>query len=194
MAMILLAEFIGINQEELLDRCRKKRENGATPQPPQPSRERGIALFLDQLGQQLRHARSGPEIQASASDYARDLFVEGFAIGQIVHDYGDVCQSITDLAVETGSRISAKDYRTLNQCLDDAIAYAVGEYARQVRAVGEADALQARNLVYLAVTSFDALREGRVGIAGATGEVLHRSLLALSDLVNQVDRRPSHAR
>lgn len=134
-----------------------------------------------------------PEIQTSASEHARDLFAEGFTVGQLIHDYGDVCQSITDLAVETGSSVTPDDFRTLNRCLDDAIAYGVSEYAHQVRAVADAEALRVRNLVYMAVTSFETLRGGKVGIAGATGDLLQRSLLALSDLVNQVDRRPGHA-
>jgi hypothetical protein len=45
--------------------------------------------------------------------------------------YGDVCQSITDLAVETRAPISSDDFRTLNRCLDDAIAGAVTEFARE---------------------------------------------------------------
>jgi hypothetical protein len=32
-----------------------------------------------------------------------------------VHEYGDVCQSITDLAVELGAPISTDDFRTLNR-------------------------------------------------------------------------------
>jgi len=42
-----------------------------------------------------------------------------------VHDYGDVCQSITELAVDASVPINADDFRLLNSCLDDAIAAAV---------------------------------------------------------------------
>ncbi|HXG56314.1 MAG TPA: HAMP domain-containing sensor histidine kinase [Vicinamibacterales bacterium] len=49
----------------------------------------------------------------------------------MVHDYGDVCQSITELAVEMQAPISTDDFRTLNACLDDAIAIAVTEFARR---------------------------------------------------------------
>ena len=52
-------------------------------------------------------------------------------MSQVVHDYGDVCQAITDLAVEAAKPISADDFRTLNRCLDDAIAGAVTEYGRE---------------------------------------------------------------
>ena len=51
-------------------------------------------------------------------------------MSQVVHDYGDVCQSITDLALQLEAPISVEDFRILNRCLDDAIASAVTEYGR----------------------------------------------------------------
>jgi hypothetical protein len=58
----------------------------------------------------------------SAVLHGRDLLMQGFTVSQVVHDYGDVCQSITDLAVEKESTIATGDFRTLNLCLDEAIA------------------------------------------------------------------------
>ena len=52
-------------------------------------------------------------------------------MSQVVHDYGDVCQSITELAVETNAPIGTEDFRLLNGCLDDAIAGAVTQYGRE---------------------------------------------------------------
>ena len=52
-------------------------------------------------------------------------------MSQVVHDYGDVFQAITELAVETRAPISTEDFRALNRCLDDAIAGAVTEYGRE---------------------------------------------------------------
>ncbi|HXG56311.1 MAG TPA: HAMP domain-containing sensor histidine kinase [Vicinamibacterales bacterium] len=52
-------------------------------------------------------------------------------MSQVVHDYGDVCQSVTELAIEKQTPINADDFRTLNACLDDAIAVAVTEFARE---------------------------------------------------------------
>ena len=52
-------------------------------------------------------------------------------MSQVVHDYGDVCQAITELAVEMNAPISTDDFRMLNRCLDDAIAGAVTEYGRE---------------------------------------------------------------
>ena len=52
-------------------------------------------------------------------------------MGQVVHGYGDVCQAVTELAMELESPISADEFKTLNRCLDEAIAQAVTEFARQ---------------------------------------------------------------
>jgi hypothetical protein len=89
-------------------------------------------FFLDQLGESLRLGQSGgAEIAATALQHGHDLLRQGFTVSQVVHDYGDVCQSITELAVETEAPISADDFRILNGCLDDAIAGAVTQFGRE---------------------------------------------------------------
>ena len=54
----------------------------------------------------------------------------GFDVSQVVHDYGDICQAITELAREQKAPITVKEFHTLNRCLDAAIAEAVTEHAR----------------------------------------------------------------
>ncbi len=49
----------------------------------------------------------------------------------MVHDYGDLCQAITDLAVERDVPFATPEFRTLNRCLDNAIADAVTEFSFQ---------------------------------------------------------------
>ena len=43
--------------------------------------------------------------------HGHDLLHQGFSVSQVVHDYGDVCQSITELAMELAAPISAEDFR-----------------------------------------------------------------------------------
>jgi hypothetical protein len=50
-------------------------------------------------------------------------------VDQVVHHYGDVCQAVTELAVRRGSSITTDEFRTLNRCLDEAIADAVTVFA-----------------------------------------------------------------
>jgi len=47
-----------------------------------------------------------------------ELFSDGVSVGQVVHDYGDLCQAVTDLAIEQNATVSATEFRTLNRCLD----------------------------------------------------------------------------
>ena len=109
----------------------------------------------------------------------------------MVHDYGDLCQSITDLAFERKVPFATDEFRTLNRCLDNAIAEAVSEftYLRDLDvAEKEADALnerlgffahELRNLLNSATLALTAIKSGDVGLNGATGAVLERSLMGL---------------
>ncbi len=127
---------------------------------------------------------ANPDIAVSAIQHGHDLLVQGFTVSQVVHDYGDVCQSITELAVEMNAPISTDDFRMLNQCLDDAIAGAVTEYGRernQSTRDGEAArgteklgflAHELRNLVNTAILAFEVVKTGDVGVKGSTGNVL----------------------
>jgi signal transduction histidine kinase len=83
------------------------------------------------------------------------------------------------------------------QCLDDAIAGAVTEYGRERNqsgidgesARGSARlgffAHEVRNLMNTAIMAFEVLKTGNVGVAGSTGTVLHRSLMASHTLITR---------
>ena len=104
---------------------------------------------------------------------------------------------ITDLAVDVNAPISTDDFRTLNRCLDEAIASAVTEYGReqnQSTLDGESArgserlgflAHELRNLTNTAIFAFEVLKTGNVGVAGSTGTVLHRSLMGLRALIGR---------
>lgn len=47
----------------------------------------------------------------------------------VVHDYGDLCQAVTDLAIERDAPFSIKEFRTLNRSLDNSISFAVTEFS-----------------------------------------------------------------
>ena len=154
------------------------------------------AVFLDQLADALRLGlTSSPEIGRTAIQHGHDLLRQGFTVSQVVHDYGDVCQAITELAVEANAPITTDDFRMLNRCLDDAIAGAVTEYGRERNQSGIHDesargserlgflAHELRNLLNTAILAFEVLKTGNVGVAGSTGTVLQRSLTGASDLI-----------
>ena len=179
-----LNEFISSHRDELLRRCRDKVV--VRPYPPWSLEEveRGIPLFMDQLVEELGRGRSQNEdIAKSATRHGQDLLRHGFTIGQVVHDYGAVCQSVTDLAVELSAPISTDDFRTLNRCLDDAIAGAVTEFTRGEVVTRDAKANQLRNLTNTAITAFEVLQIGSVGVGGTTGSLVHGNLMKIRALL-----------
>ena len=192
----MLHEFIMENRDEIITRCRAKVLQRSTPPVTSAEVNHGVPSFLDQLVESLREKlASNPEIGKTAHLHGNDLLRQGFTVDQVVHDYGDVCQSITDLALERGAPISTDDFRTLNRSLDDAIAGAVTEYGRgsNESVVGKAVhrdserlgflAHELRNLINTATLAYEGLKSGNVGIGGSTGAVLERSLKGLGTLV-----------
>src|SRR5687768_17004641 len=111
----MLHDFITVNREDIIARCRAKVASRSIPPPSEAEINHGVPLFLEQLVDALRSGTSDVEIDRSAGQHGHDLLLQGFTVAQVVHDYGDVCQTITDLAVETDAPISADDFRTLNR-------------------------------------------------------------------------------
>lgn len=132
----MLDDFILTNRDTIVARTQARVALRTVPTPTEVELKHGIPMFLDQLGDALRLAKASSKVdheqlQKAAGLHGGDLLRMGLTIGQVVHDYGDVCQVITQLAVQEGAPISGEEFRTLNLCLDDAIAGAVTEYARQ---------------------------------------------------------------
>ncbi len=195
----MLHDFIRSNRDELISRT--KAQVSAWPWPPASSDEsdNGVPRFLTQLSETLRLETtavpfSPTAIAAAAAKHGRDLLAKGFTISQVVHDYGDVCQTITELAVEKRQSISPEEFHTLNRCQDTAIAEAVAEYGRlKVEATSHHDlehraqiAHELRNVVQTALLSFRVLKAGKAGATGSTGAVLGRSLVDLRDLADSI--------
>src|SRR5689334_23835174 len=128
----MLHEFITHNRDEIIRRCRAKVATRLVPPPAEVELGHGVPVFLNQLSNALRLGQAtNPDISESAIKHGQELLHQGYTVSQVVHDYGDVCQAITELAVELNIPISAEEFRTLNRCLDDAIAGAVTEYGRE---------------------------------------------------------------
>lgn len=195
---LMLHDFIVRHRQELIERTRAKVALRAAPRPTDDELANGVPLFLTQLGDILRQEAaqfqpSGGPMGRSAMLHGSDLLKRGFTIAQVVHDYGDVCQAVTELAMDLQVPIGNEDFHTLNRCLDNAIASAVTEYARQrdVDAAGSDVRRQGffaheiRNHLNTATLAFQAVKSGRVGVTGSTIEVLERSLRRLRELVDR---------
>jgi signal transduction histidine kinase len=194
----MLHDFIDSNREEIIRRCRAKVATRAIPSPTLAEIDHGVPVFLAQLADALRrHLVSSPDIARTAVQHGHELLHRGFTVSQVVRDYGDVCQAITEMAVEMNAPISTEDFRMLNQCLDDAIAGAVTQFGReqhQSTLDGESArrdehagflAHEMRNLLNTAIVAFEVLKTGNVGVGGSTGTVLHRSLMGARALAGR---------
>jgi signal transduction histidine kinase len=210
----MMHDFLANNRGELIERCRAKVAKRPARKATAQQLQNGVPLFLEQLIKTLRieqtrepldsRAVSGPagggtslsEIGTSAAQHGRELLNMGFSVDQVVHDYGDLCQAITDLAFERDAPFQVDEFRTLNRCLDNAIADAVTEFSYQRdHALADKQALVAneqagffahelRNALGTATLAFAAAKAGGLSFSGATGSMLERSLTLLSDLID----------
>ncbi len=97
----------------------------------------------------------------------------------------------------TNTFISNDEFRTLNRCLDNAIADAVTSFGsvRQTLICSQAESLHTRlnvfaqeyqRLVDVAMQAFSAIKTGNVGLSGATGSLLVNTLTELGYLAQRV--------
>jgi len=193
----MLYEFITTYRDEIIAKTRAKVK--MRPWPPMSASEldNGLPTFLTQLAETLHWELSATPfspiaIGASATRHGRDLLELNFTVSQVVNDYGDICQAVTELAVEQNAPITTHEFSILNRCLDTAIADAVTEHARltaESKSNAELERLgqvthEIRNMVNTALLAFDIVKRGTVGLNGNTGAVLGRTLTGLRDLVD----------
>jgi hypothetical protein len=206
----MLHEFLTSNRQVIITRCRDKVARRFEPTESAATMQHGVPLFLEQLVEILR-AEQKTRIRVSADEdpvpaqtqigrvaalHGAELLRLGFSVDQVVHDYGDICQCVTALAVEQNEPISTDEFRTLNRCLDNAIADAVASFGsgRQKALDHEATTLQQRLFIFaaehrqltdIALKSLTAIQTGNIGINGATGALLAHTLEELSSLTDR---------
>ena len=212
----MMHDFLKNNRAELIARCKVKVARRPKRKATAEQLQNGVPMFLDQLMRTLQAEQageaeegekiSGPsggdhlalsEIGVSATAHGKELLKLGFSVDQVVHDYGDLCQAITDLALERDAPFAIDEFRTLNRCLDNAIADAVTAFSQQ-RDFSIADKQSAdvnerlgilvhelRNSLGTATFAVRALEAGNLPMVGATGSVLKRSLAALGKLIDR---------
>jgi hypothetical protein len=192
----MLQDFLTLYRDAIIAKTRESVAARTSPPASTLELEQGIPLFLTQLsdtiGAEMAGRRAPDVIGPSATRHGGELFALGFTLSQVVHDYGDVCQAVTQLAVELKAPISAEEFHILNRSLDTAIANAVTEHGRitaatrgsgeQERLAGLASELKA--MLNTAVTAFEIVKSGTVSVNGSTGAVLGRSLLGAIDLLD----------
>jgi len=209
-------QFLLNHRADLIERCKlkvaKRPARAATPE----QLANGVPIFIDQLIRTLYAEESGQvaeslrisgssggdplgssEIGASAAAHGGELLRLGFTVDAVVHDYGDLCQAIMDLGVERDEPFSVDDFRTLNRCLDNAVADAVIEFGaqrdarlRSASTAAENERLgvlvhELRNVLQTASLAFQALEFGLLPVGGATGMLVRRCLTTLATMLGE---------
>jgi hypothetical protein len=211
----MLHEFLSTNRADLISRCRGKVTQRDSPRATASELEHGIPLILNQLFEALVHEHASSQLPAeipgttsetrasiesthTAGLHGAELFKLGYTLSQVVHDYGDLCQAITEAAIEKNASITVSEFHTFNHLLDNAIASAVSAFGALQHAssyaAGGAQGIhnrlgaladEQRQLVDTAFGALDALKRGNVGLMGATGAVLEDSLARLRATTDQ---------
>ena len=207
-------QFLSDNRADLIERCKAKVAKRPRRAATAAQLANGVPMFLDQLARTLGAEELGladeslrisgasggdtaalSEIGVSAAAHGAELLRLGFTVEAVVHDYGDLCQAITDLAVERDAPFTVDEFRTLNRCLDNAIADAVSEFGAQrdarvarARTVEENERLgvlvhELRNVLQTATLAFQALEMGLLPVGGATGGLVARSHAAMAAML-----------
>ncbi|MCD6078661.1 MAG: histidine kinase [Ramlibacter sp.] len=127
----------------------------------------------------------------SATLHGRELLSLGYSVDEVVHAYGDLCQSVTDLAYELAVPFAVSEFRTLNRSLDNAIASAVtafsdardteSEVQTRAEAAARVDVLihALRSSLATATYAVVAMEAGNLPMKGSTGNVLKKCISAM---------------
>lgn len=212
----MMHNFLANNRADLIARCKAKVALRPERVATEEQLENGVPMFLEQLTRTLQAEQGGEreesdrisghpagatlersEMAISATAHGAKLLTLGYTVDQVVRDYGDLCQSITELAQERDAPFSVGEFKTLNRCLDNAVAYAVTEFSFAKEAVRARQqtldanerlgslAHELRNALSTANLAVGALETGALPVAGATGSVLKRSLKTLGGLIDR---------
>ena len=200
----MLHDFLSANRSELIRRCRAKAAARRAPHATPPELEHGVPLFLDQvtdmLGQPARPLGSSSAAESCMDDgatlHGEELRRHKYTLEQVVHDYGDLCQAITEHAHEQDAPVTLYEFGTLSIRLDNAIASAVTEFARPRKLpAGEGRRDTDKRLGVLAnemcdaldatILALDAIKGGNVGFGGATAAALESSLVEMRAVIDR---------
>jgi signal transduction histidine kinase len=133
------------------------------------------------------------ELAISAGNHGIELLRLGYTLSHVVHAYGNMCQSITELANLKDEKISVSEFRDLNRCLDTAIAGAVTSFVKyqsiekdkkEIEHLGFL-AHELRNALTSVIFALQIIKNGTVGFSGSTGKILDSSLSRIKNLIDR---------
>jgi signal transduction histidine kinase len=209
-----LHQFLINNRQSIIDRSDSRSQARLGTGLEQSLPGAGLSILLTQiiralLAQGLRppvastaendadeHRFYPEDIAEFAAQRGRAMFEAGFTIDEVVRGYGDLCQAIAEISRERDAPFDVNEFKTMNECLDLAIADAVAEFsvAREsfVASTITSDLRvqmaffsdEARGYLRTATSAFDAIKAGNLSVGGSTGILLDQTLGRLARLVD----------
>jgi signal transduction histidine kinase len=192
----MLNKFLEQNRAEILLLSEQKTKNLAGFRGKSDELSLGLPLFFDQLitvlDEKMSNNPSEDMIKAAAV-HGKEFLRLGYSLAHVVHAYGAMCQSITELAGMKNAEISAEEFQILNGCLDVAIASAVSEY--HFTSVKAGEELEVKHLGFLAhelrnalssiMVAHDMIKAGLVGTGGSTSRLLESNIVRMRNLIDR---------
>jgi RsbT co-antagonist protein rsbRD N-terminal domain len=141
----MLYEFISLHRAEILTRCLNDLE-GQYPNRQDGELLQGLSCFVDELVATLARDAGHPEIETDDGSLADTMVqrhgvirrTQGFDLSRVMHEYGLVCEMVTQMASEHEQSFNAREYQLLNRCIDEAIAMAIVSF-EETRSAEERD-------------------------------------------------------
>jgi len=195
----MLSDFLVHHRDEILHRSLDKIRSMAGTVGRSPAELiDDLSPFLDELIDALEKMRTqrkprGLETTGTvAPAHAKQRLRIGFDVEQLVHDYGSLCDAITETAEATGTSIELAEYRVLSQSLDTGIAEAVHEFMKSRELADERKESERlgyivhelRNALATALLSAQAIRAANLSVSGRTADALERSLRRQKELID----------
>jgi signal transduction histidine kinase len=195
MRTAVLHDLLIAERSAILAQCEEKvlRFGGALAAHPPAL---GWAVFYDDLVQKLDQPGEFTAIlvtpSSSTSSYTNEFVAHGYTVSEVVHSYGILSQSISDLAEKAAYVLSPGEYAQLNLSLGNVIAEAVTAYDKEMSAVRDLResqrlgmlAHELRNSLQAATISLDMISSGSTGTNSNTSDSLQKNLQRMGELID----------
>jgi len=182
MGFLRLHELIHLYRDEIIRRCEKT----SAPQETGKWMNPGVAAFLDQLMVELQDGASRTEaINEVVMPDGDELISQMSTVSQVTQPYRGIGRSVVELALELDVPISVDDFEMLDRCVDAAIAHAVTQHVSRQKLASDRAVNELQDLTDTAISAFEVLQTGTVGVIGKTGTLVLRSLMDIRALTEQ---------
>ncbi|MDB5037444.1 MAG: hypothetical protein JWQ35_972 [Bacteriovoracaceae bacterium] len=192
----MLQKFLEENRSEILALSEQKTKSLAGLRGSSELLELGLPLFYEQLikiFEENLSTRPPENMLLAAASHGKEFLRLGYSLSHVVHSYGAMCQSITELANQKNAKISPTEFNILNGCLDVAIAAAVSEFQFQSDEASEEREMkhlgflahELRSALSSAVVAHEMIRAGLVGTGGSTANALEACFVRMRNLIDR---------